>query len=80
MKTTVTVYRNGEIDRQFEVVGFKKGLAGALVFLDEELTADIVHLRKDCKVECSFLMRNEWSCTITHNGDEVFGLTVEESK
>jgi len=79
MRTQVTIYRNGQISRQFHKTGFK----AALSYAAHELGKAVEHLTLDEKtvqVETEFLSPKEWTCTVTCRDDEVFGITVEDTK
>lgn len=79
MKTQVTIYNNGQIKAQYGVIGFKAAVTSAMLHLTRELEINVQHLQKDCKIECVFLSKSEWVCTIFHNDEEVFGLTVQKA-
>lgn len=79
MKTQVTIYVNGQINRQFEKAGFK----AALEFASHELGKAVERYTLNnipLKMESSFLNKNEWSCCLEGRCGEVFGVTVEEMK
>lgn len=79
MKSTVTIYEFGQIRCQFDVVGFEKAVSAALVHLQKHIEPNIVRLGKNCTIDCQYLMKDEWSCTVTSEGEEVYGLTVERA-
>lgn len=79
MKSTVTVYERAQIRTQFDVIGFEKAVSAALVYLARDMELNIIRLRQDCVVTCTYLSKNEWACTLESKGEEVYGLTVEKA-
>ncbi len=80
MKSTVTVYKDGEIDRQYDVVGFQKAVSSAMIHLCRFLDTHVANEMLNAVVECRYLARAEWSCTVTYINQEVFGLNVGLAK
>lgn len=76
----VTIYRDGQIYREFT----KPGLKQAMTFAAHELGKAVEHLTIDKKydvhLDTTFLTRDDWSATLTVVDDEIFGITVEKMK
>jgi hypothetical protein len=79
MKTQVTIYVNGQINRQFEKAGFKAALEYAAYELGKAVERYTL-VNVPLKMESTFLNKKEWSCCLEGRVGEVFGVTVEEMK
>lgn len=79
MKAEVTIYRNGEIDQQFKVVGFQKAVSVAMKHLCLFLDAHVAEEELDAVVKCIYLAHSQWSCTVTFDDRDIFGLNVRRA-
>jgi len=71
----VIVLRNGEIEREFEVVGFAKGIKAALHLLCIEIER-YVSEDKNLAITTCHLSSNEWAASVECADDELFGVHV----
>lgn len=75
MKFELTYYKDGQIQKAINIIGFDK----AVKFAARELGKEMESLTAECtdvKLETTFLTHCEWASTIWVEGDEIFGITV----
>ncbi len=74
----VSEYRKGQVQKEFTVVGFRHAVRHGVRLVAREIEMNIVDLDKDCEMEASYISSREWSCTVTHRDEEVYGVTVKK--
>jgi len=84
MKTQVTFYKHGQIQRQITKPNREKAMAIAMQTLAIALE-ELALAEKSFTVEANFLTRHDWSCTVfsgrtATSEDEAFGVTVEKAR
>lgn len=71
----VTVYKDGEIQKQFDAVSFGKAMKAALHLLCIEMERFVTH-DKNIVVTTTHLSSNEWSVTVECADDEIYGVHI----